>query len=259
MHQGLSMKPKTSKSPREKLYRSATNLHGSRPLFQSVNSYLNFNNLNKTRAGLYSSEQYLDSNRLDSILQPIENLKRPVTRKLVAKYSDMEIQKELNDFFKIRPVKWYYIFLFGTCKSKSGWCVYFVQLWRPNYAWSQWKQVDVKHDWMLMRQYLFYTLVQYLVLRLRQSWVGAECFISNLRPLTSAQNSLSTETGNFQNIYSFDISLQDFVFYLFFFYSKLARVSNQWSLIKLCISPSLWALQWFEPQNHKLCAEGIIA
>lgn len=102
-----SIKPKTSKSPREKLYRSATQIGGSRPLFHSVNSYLNFNNLSKSKsAGLYSSQQYLDSNRLDNILQPLENMTpRPVTKKLVAKYSDMEIQKELNDFFKIRPVK----------------------------------------------------------------------------------------------------------------------------------------------------------
>ena len=101
-----NIKPKTSKSPREKLYRSVTQISPTRPLFHSVNSYLNFNNFSKSKsAGLYSSEQYLDSNRLDSILQPLENLKRPVTKKLVAKYSDMEIQKELNDFFKIRPVK----------------------------------------------------------------------------------------------------------------------------------------------------------
>ena len=98
--------PKTSKSSRDKLYKSATHLSssvGARPLFQSVNSYLNFNN---RRGGLYHSEQYLDSSRIEGPLKPIDNqLKRPISKKLIAKYSDMEIQRELNDFFKIRPAK----------------------------------------------------------------------------------------------------------------------------------------------------------
>lgn len=96
------------KSPRETLYRSATNVgSSSKPLFQSVNSYLNFH-LKPRAPGLYSSEQYLDSNRLEKPLKSLENhLKRPISKRLVAKYSDMEIQKELNDFFKIRSVKWF--------------------------------------------------------------------------------------------------------------------------------------------------------
>lgn len=99
--------PKTSKSSRDKLYKSATQLGTAtsvRPLFHSVNSYLNFNN---RRPGLYNSEQYLDSTRMENPLKPLDNhLKRPFSKKLIAKYSDMEIQKDLHDFFKIRPVKW---------------------------------------------------------------------------------------------------------------------------------------------------------
>ncbi|XP_067951146.1 uncharacterized protein [Watersipora subatra] len=102
---GSSQLPKTSKSSRDKLYKSANQLAstvGSRPLFHSVSSYINFNK----RAGLYHSEKYLDSSRIDGHLKPLDNhLRRPFSKKLIAKYSDMEIQKELNDFFKIRSVK----------------------------------------------------------------------------------------------------------------------------------------------------------
>lgn len=96
----------TSRSPRERLYamRSMTQIPGPRPVFSTIHSYLNYNNGRKM-AALYSSDQYLDGGSSDSILQPIENKRQPHSKKLVAKYSDMAIQKDLNDFFKIRPVK----------------------------------------------------------------------------------------------------------------------------------------------------------
>lgn len=93
--------PRHSRSPRERLYRSATQLSPTKPAFTSVNSYLNF----KNRLGLYSSDQYLDSNQYDGVLKPLENRQRSLQKKPVAKFSDMEIQKDLNNFFKIRPAK----------------------------------------------------------------------------------------------------------------------------------------------------------
>jgi len=99
---------KPSKHSHDKLYRSATSLSPSavkmsRPLFYNVNAYLNLSN---KRSPLYSSDQYLDSSRVEGPLRPLDNqMKRPVSKKLVAKYSDMEIQKELKDFFKVRSVK----------------------------------------------------------------------------------------------------------------------------------------------------------
>lgn len=58
---------------------------------------------------MYTSEVYLDSSGKDSnagILKPLDNKQaRPPNKKLVAKYSDMEIHKELSDFFKVCPAK----------------------------------------------------------------------------------------------------------------------------------------------------------
>lgn len=104
----LSSHPSTShasRASREKLYKSATQLSMPRPLFHSINSYLNFNN---KASSLYDSEQYLDSADQENILKPLENKPqfKPLNRMLVAKYSDMEIQKELSEFFRIKPVRW---------------------------------------------------------------------------------------------------------------------------------------------------------
>lgn len=108
LHPALGVHPATShttRMSREKLYKSATQLSLPRPLFHSINSYLNFNN--SKAASLYGSEQYVDSSEQPDILKPLENKPqfKPLNRMLVAKYSDMEIQKELSDFFKVRPVK----------------------------------------------------------------------------------------------------------------------------------------------------------
>lgn len=112
----------TSKSAAsDKLYRSATQLNqlsnsiSARPVFTNISSYLQFNNhatsggSSSRRAHMYTSEVYLDnSSSRDSnggVLKPLDNKQVKTNKKLVAKYSDIEIQKELSDFFKVCPAK----------------------------------------------------------------------------------------------------------------------------------------------------------